>query len=347
MDALNSTGTLSASLSAFSAADGNALPSKPSFRSKLPLLPGKDHTAAVESANQYFASNWPWKSVDEYQRFLTHDLTWWGAFAAPDMLYDRMETAALLCALGFLLDDAIETCAPEQVKRFANRFEGLVFGTIPPENQMECAVADIYGRMRATDGTFYCKEHYLWLKESMGRGRADSSTLDSLDNYLKHRINDVGVILAMSLTDWWYNIKVPQHIKDDSSFKELILTCGLYGIFVNDLFSYRREVLEARMSGSDGILMNSISVVMHEKHLNENDAIRYVEDRLCSLEASLPDIEAELKKNYTGEDLEFCERYSKLVQGLYRGNADWSASCGRYSSRQLSYESLRPDTGII
>ncbi|TFK34173.1 isoprenoid synthase domain-containing protein [Crucibulum laeve] len=349
MDALNSISSFSIS-SIQPGTDRNDLPPKPTFRSNLPLLTGKDHTAAIAFANQYFASNWPWKNMEEYQSFLTKDMASWGAFASPDILEDRMETCALICVVGFLLDDAIEACTSEQVHRFASRFKGLVFGTIAPENQMESAIADIHGRMRATDsqgndslqfapGEKYCEECYRWLTHSMGLGRANPSTCDSLDNYLKHRVTDVGVIWGMSFIDWAYNIQVPQHIQDDPYFKEMILTGGFHGLLANDLYSYRREVLEARTNGSNGTLMNSISVVMHEQYMEENDAIKFIEDRLRTLEASFPEIEAKLYSGYTGEDAKFCERYAMFVKGLYRGNADWSANI--YSSKDNTLSSQK------
>ncbi|TFK34189.1 isoprenoid synthase domain-containing protein [Crucibulum laeve] len=322
------------------------MPPKPSFTSCFPCIVRSDQDSIAENVIKYFIENWSWKTPDDFTKLAGQGLELWTGFAFPTALKDRIECASMLSVVGFIMDDILETYHHDKTKQFLSRLRGLILGTTHPtaDNQVEFVFADIHAHIRDTDktdpfrlGNKYCETTFQWITAYLNQERSNASVQNTLESYAGYRFTDVGVWWAFALMEWACNLPVPEHIACDPNFHALQHKAGMHGLLANDLYSYRREVLQASRTSSNTIkpkLVNSISVVMVEHNLDEEEATEYIKTRLTDVEVSFLEMEGSWKLKYSGDDLAFLEKYSLATKCMIAGNLWWSVSCGRYNQIQ-------------
>ncbi|TFK31651.1 isoprenoid synthase domain-containing protein [Crucibulum laeve] len=299
-----------------------------SFTSKLPLKEHPCKDTIVSNVQHYFAHAWPWNGDGEYDNFIGQDLELWTVMTLPEALDDRIEAAAMVTNLLFLVDDLLDVWHDDQRKRFFNRFRGLIFGSIQPDqnNLLETVVADIYSHIRLSDqddplqlGQKFCEESYRVLIASINQEERDSTMQqNNLQTYLDYR-------WGYGLIQWTCNIALPEHIVANPMLHSLKRAAGTHGVLINDIFSYRRETMIAKNRSASGMVPD---ITMN---VDERTAIAYLEDRIVEAEAMMIETAERLTESYSGEDRSICERYTTAVKYVYSGNAEWSKCCGRYN----------------
>ncbi|TFK34269.1 isoprenoid synthase domain-containing protein [Crucibulum laeve] len=318
---------------------------KPSFKSRFPCIRREDDFVSATSTRvcQYFAENWPWKSSTERDRFADQGIDMWPAFSFHDMPDDRLECVCLCSALAFLFDDMFESRSPDEMKQVFVRFEGLLMGTVLPASgdKFERVIFEISTLLRGnrkTDpfglGEKYCEETLRWAKGSVRNQLSSKPHYSDLTEYLKDRFTDGGLWWTLSMLNWAYDTPIPQHLEDDPNIRELQIIFGSYSLLVNDIYSYRKELIEARMQGDniENNLVSATPVAMRVWNCSADEAINHIESHIRWIEEhSFPEIEAKLKAGYTGNDLKFLEKYVERIKLIAGGNAVWSEWCGRYN----------------
>ncbi|TFK34175.1 isoprenoid synthase domain-containing protein [Crucibulum laeve] len=319
------------------------IPPKPSFTSCFPCITRSDQDAVGESVIKYFIENWPWKIPGDFTKLVGQGLELWTGFTLPTALKDRIECASMLSVLGFMLDDILDTYNHDQTKQFMSRLRGLILGNTHPaaDNQVEFVFADIYARIRDTDktdpfrlGNKYCEETLRWIMALLNQEPFNASVQNTLESYAEYRFTDAGIWWGFSLMEWTCNLPIPENIACDPNFHALQRKFSMHGLLTNDLYSYRREVLQASRTSSNGIkprMVNSIYVVMVEHNFNEEEATEYIKTRITEVEVSFLEMEDSWKLKYSGDDLAFFEKYFTATKCMIAGNLWWSASCGRYN----------------
>ncbi|TFK37353.1 isoprenoid synthase domain-containing protein [Crucibulum laeve] len=287
-----------------SSADRTWSTSIPYLETRFPYIEHEDATQALDNVAQYLCDNWPSNESDKPgSSFTLHrDGAAWATYVFPGALKGRIESAALVTQVIFLLDDATEEWTLAEKKQLFGRFPELVLGTTTPipGNQYEVVIADLFSRFRATDkpgrlalGLKFCEENIHWLKTSTKQ---------------ENRVH----MWAYSLLYWVHDLSLPQYIQDDLDLRAVEDIGGRHGMLVNDLFSYDVEVNTAKRNSecrTITTIVNAIPVVMKEKSVKEEDAINFISNYIHQFEDEFLEIEAKLNAKYSGDDQRICERY--------------------------------------
>ncbi|TFK31097.1 hypothetical protein BDQ12DRAFT_672120 [Crucibulum laeve] len=179
----------------------------------------------------------------------------------PEALDNRIKAAAMVTKPLFLVDDLLDVWNDDQRKRFFNRFRGLIFGFIQPDQNdlLEIAVADIYSHIRLSDqvdplqlGQRFCEENYRVLIASINQEERDS--IMQQNNLQRCRS-----VVGYDLIQWTCNIALPEHIMANPMLHSLKRAAGTHGVLINNIFSYRRETVIAKNRSASGILDIGIS----------------------------------------------------------------------------------------
>ncbi|TFK37363.1 isoprenoid synthase domain-containing protein [Crucibulum laeve] len=337
----------------------------PYLETRFPYMEHKNTAQVLNDVAQYLCDNWPRKTSDKPgDPFILHrDNAAFITYALPGGLKGRIETTTLVGAVAFLLDDAVESqWTLAEKKQLFGRISGLVLGTTTPipRNQYEAVIVDVFARFRATDkpghpalGVKCCDEFIRWVNTATKqKNRVYISSQDSLEEYIECRYTDVGVwyrvfiqvVLELqlksacfrwtySLLCWGYDLSLPEHIQDDPDMRAVDIIGARHAMLVNDLFSYDVEVNAAKensKSGVDNMVVNAIPVVMKEKSLKEEEAVKLISSHIHQLEDEFLEIEAKLNAKYSGDDQKTCGRYITALKHLFGGNLEWSRHCVRY-----------------
>ncbi|TFK37351.1 isoprenoid synthase domain-containing protein [Crucibulum laeve] len=329
-----------------SSSDKKLSASIPYLETRFPYIEHEDATQVLGNVAQYLCDNWPSNKSDKLgSPFILHrDGAACATYSLPGALKSRIETAALATQLGFLVDNGADwqwTLAEKS--QLFGRFSGLVRGTNTPipGNQYEAVIADVFSRFCATDkpgypalGLKFCEENIHMIKTCTKQtDRAHLSNQDSLEAYFECRYVDVGIWWGYSLLCWAYDLPLPQHIQDDPDVRAIEIIGARHGVLVNDLFSYNVEVNAAKRNSEsrvDSMVVNAIPVVMKEKSLKEEDAVKFISNYIHQLEDEFLEIEAKLNAKYSGDDQRIFERYVTAIKYIYGGNLEWSRRCLRY-----------------
>ncbi|TFK34171.1 isoprenoid synthase domain-containing protein [Crucibulum laeve] len=316
---------------------------KPSFKSRLPCFRHDDERTSGAStfAREYLANTWPWQSAEECERFLDQDTDLWASFVFTDIPDDRLECVYLASTLGFLIDDVFESRTVDEMKQILNKLNVLITGTVLPTvgDQFEYVIFDIYRRIRESDpvgglGIKYSEEVSRWIQTTTAHKAFVRRHFKSLDDYLETRFGEGGLWLTLTMINWVYGTPVPTHLANDPNIRALHILTGSQALLVNDIFSYRREVMQVKDKGtksSSTKLHSAVSVAMELWNCGYDDAIKHIEDHISSLELQFEEIEEKLLGGYEGADLKFLEQYYKKLKIMCGGNAAWSVICGRYN----------------
>ncbi|TFK31767.1 isoprenoid synthase domain-containing protein [Crucibulum laeve] len=324
---------------------GNSSPSRFTSRWIARMHSRADEVA--KNVQGYFASEWPWSTLEERDKFLTSDLEWCMLSILPDALDDRIELAVMLADLMFLIDDAMDYWSQDQAKAFFKQFQGLVLGlTDPAEKEhdpIQKLVKTLFTQVLSTDegdprrlGARFCQEICRWFIVASSK-KDRSNALADLERYLQYRFVDAAIWSAHALMRWSCDINLASYMREDPDIILLEETAGRHSILNNDLFSYDREIAVAaqeNVSEMSKNVMNAVSIVERQQKCSKDDAMNYLLEYIADLEEKFMVIEQEAKRKYSGEDLETVEKYSTALKSICTGNIAWSSFCGRYNQTE-------------
>jgi len=133
---------------------------------------------------------------------------------------------------------------------------------------------------------------------------------------------------------WSMQLPVPDRIRELPSIHELEIKALYQGSLVNDVYSYRRELSEAKRLGADkvgGIMVNAVTVVKNERNMDDLEAMSWLEGYIGVLESEFEDAAVSVVGQFEGEEREMVGAYAVALREMMVGNWEWSKICGRYN----------------
>jgi 5-epi-alpha-selinene synthase len=150
----------------------------------------------------------------------------------------------------------------------------------------------------------------------------------SLDDYVMFRLYDSGCLPAIDVIEVAAGLNLPPAVLGHPLICELRILAARYIAYINDIFSYHKEVVENRTP------CNLVHVIVANDLVSLEEAIsaafRLVNDYLGhfeKIEMALPDWGPTLNEEV--------QRYLHGMKTWMRGNVDFSISSGRYQAPWL------------
>jgi hypothetical protein len=164
--------------------------------------------------------------------------------------------------------------------------------------------------------------------------RKHKTVLTDLETFLDLRARDTGGLHTCQLIELSKNAFLPSEVREHSLIKHL--TWLAYGMasFVNDIFSYHKDVV---LEGSD---FNLIKILMDTKGMSFDQAVHKsvllvngYADRFLEVRSQLPSWGAEIDW--------IVEQYVDGLAEMMAGNVYWHNTTNRYRSPDSPFEDLR------
>jgi 5-epi-alpha-selinene synthase len=257
-------------------------------------------------------------------------------YVYPYASLDRLLVAGAFSQWLFFLDDQYDDHPalgrnPLAVRQIMERyFEALSAGRLPP-SPTPFARFTVYLRRRLEalsppgwmprflrnvhaylfDGSLRTVEH--WAEDRV----------PSTDDYLGMRMHDSAVFPAVDMIEIAAGIRLPLEVLEHPSIIEMRQLTVRHTAYVNDLFSYQKEVLWS------GTPCNLVRVLMHNESIGFEDAVGEIVamvnrdvQRFVELERGLPSFESAIADEV--------DAYVTGMKDWMRGNVEFSLASSRY-----------------
>ena len=161
-----------------------------------------------------------------------------------------------------------------------------------------------------------------------------NGTVPATLEYLELRMHDSAVFPALDMVEIAASIDLPEDVLRHPTLLEMGRATVRHTAYVNDLFSYQKEVLWS------GTPCNLVHVLMHNEKLDFRQAVDLVIDmvnadavRFGELETSRPRWRADIERAV--------ESYITGMKAWMRGNIDFSLASLRYRAPDSPFVELR------
>lgn len=267
-------------------------------------------------------------------------------YVYPDASLARLLVAGAFSQWLFFLDDQYDDHPdvgrnPLEVRRIMEReFETLSTGRLPA-SPTAFARFTVYLRRRLESS---CPpgwmERFLWnvhgylfegslrTVEHWARDRVPST-----EDYLTLRMHDSAVFPAIDMVEVAAGIRLSREILEHPSIVEMRRLTVRHTAYVNDLFSYQKEVLWS------GTPCNLVRVLMHNESLAFDEAVGEIVamvnrdvQRFLELEQSLPPFEPAIADEV--------DAYLTGMKDWMRGNVEFSLASSRYRAPDSPFVEL-------
>jgi hypothetical protein len=267
-------------------------------------------------------------------------------YVYPCASLERLLVAGAFSHWLFFLDDQYDDHPelgrnPLEVRRIMERyFEALSTGRLPasptafarftvylrrrlevacPPGWMERFLRNVYAYL--FEGSLRTVEH--WAQDRV----------PSTEDYLAIRMHDSAVFPAVDMIEIAAGLRLPPEVLDHPSIIEMRQLTVRHTAYVNDLFSYQKEVLWS------GTPCNLVRVLMHNESLSFEDAVREVVamvnhdvQRFIDLERGLPGFEPVIADEVAA--------YLTGMKDWMRGNVEFSLTSSRYRAPDSPFVEL-------
>lgn len=257
-------------------------------------------------------------------------------YVYPYASIDRLAVAGTFSQWLFFLDDQYDDHpelgrSPLEVRRIMERhFETLATGRLPPSST-PFARFTVYLRRRLEalgpagwmprflrNVEAYLFEGSLRTVEHWAEDRVPATA-----DYLTIRMHDSAVFPAIDMIEVAAGLHLPREVLADPAIAEMRRLTVRHTAYVNDLFSYQKEVLRS------GTPCNLVHVLMHNESLSFDEAVREIvamvnrdAQRFVQLERGLPRFEAAVADEV--------DAYLAGMKDWMRGNVEFSLESKRY-----------------
>jgi hypothetical protein len=259
-------------------------------------------------------------------------------YVYPYASLDRLLVAGAFSQWLFFLDDQYDDHPelgrhPLEVRRIMDRhFEALSTGRLPP-NPTSFARFTVYLRRRleASSPPGWLERFLRNVQDYLFEGSLRTvehwaeDRVPSTDDYLGMRMHDSAVFPAVDMIEVAAGIHLPRDVRDHPSIVEMRRLTVRHTAYVNDLFSYQKEVLW------NGTPCNLVHVLMHNEAVSFEEAVGEIVamvnrdvQRFGELERSLPSFEPAI-----GDEV---DAYLTGMKDWMRGNVEFSLASERYRS---------------
>ncbi|GAA3989363.1 hypothetical protein GCM10022247_04890 [Allokutzneria multivorans] len=248
----------------------------------------------------------------------------------PHAPAERVLDVALLLSLFGGLDDLLEVDPHTELAAY---FASLRTGHASTESKPELEVlARGMRRARHALGPHLFAQLLFGVEQWANSMAPTDSGWDDLDSYLQLRRPDFGFDAIRVMIDHGADVDLSE-LRASPFLEELLTTCYEHALFVNDLFSYRKET-----QAGEG--KNAVSVLIATQGMTPQAAVDVVCERITSAErnfAALADREAH---RHTAE-------YVHCWRHVLAGNLAWSMTTPRYNGVQHPAASSLPTHMVL
>lgn len=267
-------------------------------------------------------------------------------YVYPYASLDRLLVAGAFSQWLFFLDDQYDDHpelgrSPLEVRQIMDRsFEALSTGRLPP-SPTSFARFTVYLRRRLETSCpagwmqrflrnvqAYLFEGSLRTVEHWAQERVPST-----NDYLAIRMHDSAVFPAVDMIEVAAGIRLPREVLEHPSIVEMGRLTVCHTAYVNDLFSYQKEVLWS------GTPCNLVHVMMHNESVSFEEAVCEIVamvnrdvQRFMELERSLPSFEPA-----TADEV---DAYLTGLKDWMRGNVEFSLASQRYRAPDSPFREL-------
>ncbi|KAF2686310.1 fusicoccadiene synthase [Lentithecium fluviatile CBS 122367] len=248
----------------------------------------------------------------------------------PECLPERLEIMSYANEYAFLYDDQMENL---DLKNFQEGRDGMlhVFGDDAlnhqtsdedrPEKKLQ---AKMLAEMMAVDRPRAITTMEAWAKFVQLASRTRAEPFETLDEFLPSRAIDAGELFWFGMLTFAMALTIPP-----SEIEECMRLArpGYEAIsLTNDLYSWRKERIDAEKAGQDYVF-NAIWVIMKERKCSEQSAIEICKQEIRRHIAEYDDnVERARNKGLSLDTI----KYLEAVRLSHVGNLVWSIYCPRY-----------------
>lgn len=273
------------------------------------------------------------RSEEVFRHYREQKFTWMVARMFPSADMEALCIAADLNTLLFVLDDQYDeaTADTEDVRKkenfemFLEQVRSILQDherkTLPQHGPALAAISDFWERIcrRSTPGwqarfAESMKRAFvanLWRIELVKQNR-----LPAVEEYMQFRQQFGGANFFADLVEVMEDISLPDEVIWHNTIQTMITLCSDTICYANDLFSYRKELIQ-------GDEMNLVMLLKHHEGLSLEDAVfkatQIHDDKVkqfVQLARQLPSFSMETDRELM--------RFINALAVMMRGNIDWS-----------------------
>lgn len=285
----------------------------PKLIDKLSIKENPLYKIIKKESNEYIMKNLNLQNFD-------NNLAYWSCICYPDIIIkERIYNITNFYTLLFIIDDILENNVDNNIN--AKRYIDILENDIDSNNIIEKTFKNICNSIKK-DLTDSQKIRFIeYTKEWIEGANELANFNNNIDKntYMYYRFKSIGARSSFISIEYGFNLCFENEILEE--YKEIHKIAAENIIFINDLFSYRKEIYDNIDNP------NIIKIIMNE--------------RKCNLQESINLLEIEIKENYKKYKIS-CnkilnkynnENIKKYLDGLYSliiGNLQWSCVSPRY-----------------
>ncbi|KAK0744566.1 isoprenoid synthase domain-containing protein [Apiosordaria backusii] len=280
----------------------------------------------------------------------------WYPYATPD----RLETITWYSMWIFLWDDVIEESATpssgitdkvpwihQQALRYMEYHLGLSSDVEEPAAPTKYCTLFKYAAepFRKASNLLQRMRLYEELKVYMEACEVEqefvrAGDLPNLKEYWEHRLGTSSVHTYSALGEYMSGGSIPPGMFDRPELRELWVGINRHIVTVNDLISFKKEVVKSSFHSLIPIAMNETGADLDTVVDGLVDTLHTIGD---SMDQAGNTLIAVAERDHGLQGRKNMEKYVKCFQTCATGNYWWSLFCGRYGVQQY----LQPDGSLV
>lgn len=163
--------------------------------------------------------------------------------------------------------------------------------------------------------------------------RKRKTVLTDLDSFVDLRLRDTGGLHTCQLIGFTKGAFLPVEVREDNNLKQLTTLAIAMASFVNDIFSYHKDVV---LEGSE---FNLVKIFMDTECLRFDAAVHKSVELVNSYADAFVDLRRQLPSWGSEVDL-LVEQYVDGLAEMMSGNVYWHATTNRYRSPESPFAEL-------
>jgi hypothetical protein len=270
-----------------------------------------------EESNKYILES---LELDESNaKIFDINLAYWSSICYPDInIKNRIYNITNFYTLLFIIDDLLENDISTKLNY--KRYIHILEENLEPSTSIEKTFKNVWDNIK-NDLSFNQKIRFIdYIKEWI-EGAKYLACIDKdidINTYMYYRYMSIGANSSFISIEYGLNINFEQEIIE--SYKEIHKIAAENIIFVNDLFSYRKEIYENNN-------INIIKIIMNEKNCKLQEAIDFLEINIKENYKLFEKIYKKILIKYNNENV---KRYLDSLYNMIIGNLQWSCTSSRY-----------------
>lgn len=272
-----------------------------------------------KESNNYIINNL-YESKEFKSKIFDINLAYWSSICYPDIIIkDKIYNITNFYTLLFIIDDLLENDINSNLN--GKRYVYILENKLEPFTVIEKTFKNVWGLIKKDLSNTQKIRFIKYIKEWIDGAEYLAKFNENIDRntYMYYRFKSIGARSSFISIEYGLGIDFEHEILE--SYKEIHKMAAENIIFVNDLFSYRKEIYENKNNP------NIVKIIMREKN--------------CSLQEAIDFLEIDIKDNYKQFEILYKKlliKYNnndvkKYLDGLYNliiGNLQWSCISPRY-----------------